>query len=204
MDAISGASAVVQLIATAYDISKFLRSLHDARSELLEIADSRPGRVQQNMAEVQDFVHQQTSCAPLPNSQRISSAMKVCESRFGVLAKSVDVFTISLNYQSLMQRRLAAMKLFTEKDQIRKFQIQLRESTRNLLTAPMINSNNLESLQLEQDIKSHFDVLVQNKESTVYRSSRKEDCTITEESHPPLVEFKGASPFTFKHKKSEV
>lgn len=65
------------------------------------------------MAEVQDFVHQQTSCALLPNSQRISSAMKVCESRFGVLAKLVDVFTISLNYQSLMQRRLAAMKLCT-------------------------------------------------------------------------------------------
>lgn len=43
MDAISGASAVFQLIATAYDISKFLRSLHDARSELLEVADSRPG-----------------------------------------------------------------------------------------------------------------------------------------------------------------
>lgn len=70
--------------------------------------------------------------------------MKVCESRSGVLAKLVDVFTISLNYQSLMQRRLAAMKLFTAKDQIRKFQIQLRESTWNLLTAPMINSNNLE------------------------------------------------------------
>ena len=138
-DGISGASAVVQLIATHYDIGKFLRSLHDARSELLEIADSRPGRVQQNMAEVQDFVHQQTSCALLPNSQRISSAMKVCESRFGVLAKLVDVFTISLNYQSLMQRRLAAMKLFTEKDQIRKFQIQLRESTWSLLTAPVIN-----------------------------------------------------------------
>ncbi|KAF6223140.1 hypothetical protein HO173_013270 [Letharia columbiana] len=101
-------------------------------------------QVQQNMAEVQAFVHQQTSCALLPNSQRISSAMKVCESRFGVLAKLVDVFTISLNYQSLMQRRLAAMKLLTEKDQIRKFQIQLRESTWDLLTAPMINSNNLE------------------------------------------------------------
>ncbi|KAF6228537.1 hypothetical protein HO173_011839 [Letharia columbiana] len=143
-DGVSGASAVVQLIATTYDIGKFLRSLHHARSELLEIADSRPGRVQQNMAEVQDFVHQQTSCALLPNSQRISSAMKVCESRFGVLAKLVDVFTISLNYQSLMQRRLAAMKLLTEKDQIRKFQIQLRESTWDLLTAPMINSNNLE------------------------------------------------------------
>ena len=36
------------------------------------------------------------------------------------------------------------MKLFTEKDQNEKFQIQLREPTRNLLTAPMINSNNLE------------------------------------------------------------
>ena len=103
-----------------------------------------PNQLQQSLAKVQDFVHQHISCAPLPNPQRISSAMKVCESRSGVLAKLVDVFTISLNYQSLMQRRLAAMKLFTAKDQIRKFQIQLRESTWNLLTAPMINSNNLE------------------------------------------------------------
>lgn len=42
MDGISGAYALLQLMAAAYDTCKFLRSLHDAPSELLESADSQP------------------------------------------------------------------------------------------------------------------------------------------------------------------
>ena len=141
MDGISGATAVVQLI-TAYNISKFLRSLRHAPNEILELAETLD-QLQQNLAEVQILVQKQTSCAPLPKPQRICSALEVCESRVSMLAKLVDEFKSSLNHQHLIPRRLAALKLFSKKDQVRKLQSQLRESAWNLLTALMINSNNL-------------------------------------------------------------
>ncbi len=142
MDGISGATAVIQLITTAYNISKFLRSLRDAPNEILEIAETLD-QLQQNLAEVQVLVQKQNSCAPLPRPQRISSALEVCESRIAVLEKLVDEFKGSLNHQHLMKRRLAALRLFSKNDQVRKIQSQLRESAWNLLMALMINSNNL-------------------------------------------------------------
>lgn len=117
MDGISSATAVVQLITTAYNISKFLRSLRNAPNEILEIAETLD-QLQQNLAEVQDLVQKQTSCAPLPKPQRICSALEVCESRISMLVKLVDEFKGSLNHQHLMQRRLAALKLFSKKDQV--------------------------------------------------------------------------------------
>lgn len=56
MDGLSGVSTVVQLIATAYDISKFLRSLRNAPNEVLEIAETLD-QIQQNLTEAQNFVH---------------------------------------------------------------------------------------------------------------------------------------------------
>ena len=127
MDGITGATAVAQLITTAYNISKFLRSLRDAPNEILEIAETLD-QLQQNLAEVQNLVRKQTSCAPLPRPQRISSALEVCESRIAVLERLVDEFKGSLNHQRLLQRRLAGLKLFSKKGQLRKLQSQLRES----------------------------------------------------------------------------
>lgn len=97
MDGISGAFAVVQLIVTAYDISKYLRSLRDIPDEILEIAETLD-RLQPNLAELQNFVQHQTPCETLPRAQRISSALKVCESRVAVLTKLVDECKGSLNH----------------------------------------------------------------------------------------------------------
>lgn len=143
MDGLSGVSTVIQLIATAYDISKFLRSLRNAPKEVLDIAETLD-QIQQNLTEAQNVVHQQTSCVYLPQPERITSAIKVCESRIGMLAKLVDEFKNSLNHRRLMQRRLAALRFFSKKDQIRKLQSQLRESAWNLLTALVINSNSFQ------------------------------------------------------------
>ena len=147
MDGVSSASAVVsltvQLISTTRDVINFLRAIRDSPEELrstIECLDQLRG----NFEEVQSLVEEQTSCVYLPSSiENISHALRICESKIGLVELCVSKFNKIHKGSSSARKTWSSFKHVLNKGEIQRLRDQLESATKSLQSALTINSNRL-------------------------------------------------------------
>ena len=142
MDGISSASAVVsltvQLLSTTRDVILFLRDIQNSPEELrstIEYLD----QLRSNLEGVKSLVEEQTSCADLPSIECISDALRICESKIGLVELCVNKFKGIPNCPSPVRRRWASIKHVLKKGEIQRLRDQLESASRSLQTALEIN-----------------------------------------------------------------
>ena len=140
-------SLSLQLLDTAQDLSKLIKSIKNAHGELTEIADSLD-QLHTILKITHSFLHQQPQGEHLSESTKcVSTALKACERRMTSLQDLVDKTKTHDSGQSRSVRTWKSLKLAIKKGEFCEYQKQLRDAKFDLHHAISGNIWGLQSVQ---------------------------------------------------------
>ena len=144
MDGVSSAFAVVslalQLVETVHEISKFLKEIENAPTELTRLVETLD-QLNSVLGYVKDLLEQQFLVLRLPGSPAfILQALKNCQGRVKTLETLVNKASMSFGHHRRVPRTWASVRFISKKEDFHELQSQLRDAKSDLQFAISSNS----------------------------------------------------------------
>ena len=137
-------SLAVQLVTTVQSVTEYLRTIHDAPSDLLALIETLD-LMQSNLNQVRYLLEQQFSDKRFTGSPVfILNALQTCDKRVQMLSKVVDEVRGQLRNRRLMKRTWASLNVRKERTRVQELRSQLHDSMAGLQFAV---ANNIWQLQ---------------------------------------------------------
>lgn len=125
-------SLSVQLVTTVQSITKYLRTIRDAPSDLLAVIETLD-QMQSNLNQVRYLLEQHSFDKRFTGSQVfILNALRTCERRVQSLSNLVDKVRGALTNRRLMKRAWASLYMRKEKTRVQELRSQLIDSIAGL------------------------------------------------------------------------
>ena len=138
--AIAVVSLVIQLVETVQEINRFLKSVHEAPKEVLNLSETLD-QLQGTLDNVRLLIETQYLVLRLPGSPALMTrAIENCEKQIKALEAFASTARKSLEHQHGLRKRWASMRIVTRKQDVEDIQCRLRDAKVDLQFALSSNS----------------------------------------------------------------
>ena len=138
--AIAIVSLAIQLVDTVQEISKFLKNVHGAPKEVLNLIETLD-QLQGTLDNVRLLIETQFIALRLPGSPVfITKAVENCEKQITALKAFLSTAKKSLGHQHRLRKTWASMEIVAKKQDVEDIQRRLRDAKLDLQFAISSNS----------------------------------------------------------------
>ena len=138
--AIAIVSLVIQLVETVQEINTFLKNVHGAPKEVLNLTETLD-QLQGTLDNVRLLIETQFLVLRLPGSPAfIIKAIEHCEKQIKALEAFTSTARKSLEHQHGLRKRWASMRIVAKKQDVEDIQCRLRDAKVDLQFALSSNS----------------------------------------------------------------